>query len=61
LQQEPLGVCSSPGQGSLEEAMLGLALFSQERLHNVQIWGNEVFEDSSIVSLVLEIAGLIEK
>lgn len=41
--------------------MLGLALFSQERLHNVQIWGNEVFEDSSIVSLVLEIAGLIEK
>jgi hypothetical protein len=52
---------SSPSRGSLDEAVLGFALFSGERLHNVQIWANEAFEDSSITPLVLEIAGLIEK
>ncbi len=51
----------SSRRGSPEEALLGFALFSETRLHNLQLWAGEAYEDPAIHPLLEQITGLTGK
>mgnify|MGYP003446910312 CR=1 FL=1 len=44
-----------------DEALLGFALFTEERLHNLQLWALEAFEDPAIHPLVQQLIALVGK
>src|SRR5574340_70674 len=48
-------------RGMPDEAVLAFVLFSEEKLHSIQLWASEAFDDISIRPLVSEIGSLIEK